>query len=186
MISSNDFRPGVHIELDGELYTVVESAHVKIGRGSAYVRAKVRNVRTGSIVERKFNAGERVPHAYLETKKMQYLYSDGELYHFMDNENYEQIALPEKIVGGGTRFLKENMNVDIVFYEGAALEVELPNSVELAIVDTPPGIRGDTATGGSKLAKLETGAQVQVPLFVEKGERIRVDTRSGQYLERVR
>jgi elongation factor P len=186
VISTNDFRPGVHIQLEGELYTVVEAQHVKLGRGSAYVRAKIRNMRTGAIVERKFNAGERVPQAFLENKEMQYLYRDGEQYHFMDTGTYEQIALPASVVGESRRFLKEGMTVEVVFHEGTPLEVELPNSVELEVVDTPPGVRGDTATGGSKPATLETGAVVQVPLFVERGDRIRVDTRTGQYLERVR
>jgi elongation factor P len=176
----------VHVELEGELYTVVESQHVKIGRGSAYVRAKIRNVRTGAIVERKFNAGERVPRAYLETKEMQYLYHDGDSYHFMDNETYEQITLPAEVVGEGSRFLKDGMTVQVVFHEGRPLEVELPNSVELTVVETSPGVRGDTVQGGSKPAKLETGAVVQVPLFVGQGERVRVDTRTGHYLERVR
>jgi elongation factor P len=176
----------MHIEVDGDLYTVVEAQHVKIGRGSAYVRAKIRNMRTGAIVERKFNAGERVPRAYLETKEMQYLYHDGDGYHLMDSETYEQIALPSAVVGEANLFLKDGMTVGVVFYEGSPLEVELPNSVELTVVETSPGVRGDTVSGGSKPAKLETGAIVQVPLFVAQGERIRVDTRTGQYLERVR
>ncbi len=186
MISTNDFRPGVHIQLEGELYTVVEAQHVKLGRGSAYVRAKIRNMRTGAIVERKFNAGERVPQAFLESKEMQYLYSDGESFYFMDTATYEQIALPAEVVRDGRRFLKEGTTVEVVFHGGEPLEVELPNSVELEVVDTPPGVRGDTATGGSKPATLETGAVIQVPLFVERGDRVRVDTRTGLYLERVR
>jgi elongation factor P len=176
----------MHIELDGDLYTVVESQHVKIGRGSAYVRAKIRNTRTGAIVERKFNAGERVPRAYLETKEMQYLYHDGDSYHFMDNETYEQITLTSQVVGEGSRFLKDGLTVEVVFHEGRPLEVTLPNSVELTVVETSPGVRGDTVSGGSKPARLETGAVVQVPLFVSQGERVRVDTRTGHYLERVR
>lgn len=176
----------MHIELDGDLYTVVESQHVKIGRGSAYVRAKIRNTRTGAIVERKFNAGERVPRAYLETKEMQYLYHDGDSYHFMDNETYEQITLTSQVVSEGSRFLKDGLTVEVVFHEGRPLEVTLPNSVELTVVETSPGVRGDTVSGGSKPARLETGAVVQVPLFVSQGERVRVDTRTGHYLERVR
>jgi len=186
LISTNDFRPGVHIVLDGELYTVVESQHVKLGRGSAYVRAKIRNLRTGATIERKFNAGERVPQAILETRPMQYLYRDDEHYYFMDQETYEQVSIPAQVVGEASRFLKEGLVVTVVFHEGTPIEVELPTSVELTVVDTSPGVRGDTVQGGSKPARLETGAVVQVPLFVEVGDRIRVDTRTGQYLERVR
>lgn len=186
MISTNDFRPGVHIVLDGELYTVVEAQHVKLGRGSAYVRAKIRNLRTGATVERKFNAGERVPQAILETRPMQYLYRDDEHYYFMDQETYEQVSIPARVVDEVSRFLKEGAEVTVVFHEGTPIEVELPTSVELTVVETSPGVRGDTVQGGSKPARLETGAVVQVPLFVEVGDRIRVDTRTGQYLERVR
>ncbi len=186
MVSTNDLRYGMHIVVDGELYTVLEAQHVKLGRGSAYVRAKIRNVRTGATIERKFNAGERVPLAVLQHRTMQYLYRDDAAFYFMDNENYEQLSIPSSVVGEAARFLKEGMEVEVVFHEGTPIEVELPTSVELVVVETPPGVRGDTAQGGSKPARLETGAVVQVPLFVEVGDRIRVDTRTGQYLERVR
>ncbi len=186
MVSTNDLRYGMHILVDGELYTVLEAQHVKLGRGSAYVRAKIRNVRTGATIERKFNAGERVPLAILQHRAMQYLYRDDAYFYFMDNENYEQLSVPSSVVGEAARFLKEGMEVEVVFHEGTPIEVELPTSVELEVVETPPGVRGDTAQGGSKPARLETGAVVQVPLFVEVGDRIRVDTRTGQYLERVR
>lgn len=186
MISTNDLRYGVHIVLEGELYTVLEAQHVKLGRGSAYVRAKIRNLRTGATIERKFNAGERVPLAILESRTMQYLYRDEANFTFMDTETYEQLSIPASVVGEAARFLKEGMEVEVIFHEGSPIEVELPTSVELLVVETPPGVRGDTAQGGSKPARLETGATVQVPLFVEVGDRVRVDTRTGQYLERVR
>jgi elongation factor P len=185
MISSNDFRPGVVVTLDGELFAIVESQHVKRGRGSAYVRAKVRNLKTGAITERTFNAGERVPHAFLERRPMQHLYHQDDDYVFMDQQSYDQVTLRADLLGDATRYLKDNTVVTVVYYDDRAIAVELPNAVDLIVVDTAPGIRGDTASGGSKPARLETGATVQVPLFVEVGEIIRVDTRTGQYLERV-
>ncbi|MDR5695449.1 MAG: elongation factor P [Armatimonadota bacterium] len=186
MISTNDFRPGVHIELEGELYTVIEAQHVKRGRGSAYVWAKIKNLRTGAIVERTFNAGERVPQAILERREMQYLYSTGEEYVFMDQESYEQVGIPVDVLGETAHYLVENMVVGVYFYEGRPIEVELPTAVELEVVDTAPGVRGDTVSGGTKPATLQTGLVVQVPLFVQVGDRIRVDTRTGEYLERVK
>lgn len=186
MISSNDFRPGVHILLDGDLYAVLESQHVKVGRGPAYVKAKVRNVKTGAITERTFRAGERVPLVYLEKKTMQYLYTTGDDYVVMDRDTYEQLPLPRALFGDAVRFLRENMDVTVIFHGDAPIGVELPTSVDLRIAETAPGVRGDTVSGGSKPATLETGAVVQVPLFVEAGQVIRVDTRTGAYLERVR
>lgn len=186
MISTNDFRTGVVVELDGDLYAIVESQHVKRGRGSAYVRAKVRNLKTGAITERTFNAGERVPLAYLDRKPMQYLYSQDGEYVVMDHDTYEQLTLPRELLGDAVRYLKENTDVTVVFYEGRPIAVELPNAVELEVVDTPPGVRGDTAAGSSKPAKVETGITVQVPFFVTVGDRIRIDTRTGEYLERVK
>lgn len=184
MISSNDFRPGVVVTLDGELYAIVASQHVKRGRGSAYVRARVRNLKTGAITERTFNAGERVPHAFLERRDMQYLYHQDNEYVMMDQQSFEQVALNADLLGDATQFLKDNTVVTVVYYEDRPIAVELPNAVELAVVETAPGIRGDTASGGSKPARLETGATVQVPLFVQEGDIIRVDTRTGEYLER--
>ncbi|MGQ0548853.1 MAG: elongation factor P [Armatimonadota bacterium] len=184
MISSNDFRPGVVVTLDGELYAIVASQHVKRGRGSAYVRARVRNLKTGAITERTFNAGERVPHAFLERRDMQYLYHQDADYVFMDERSFEQVSLSADLLGDATRFMKDNTVVTVVHYEDRPIAVELPNTVELAVVETPPGIRGDTASGGSKPARLETGATVQVPLFVQQGDVVRVDTRTGEYLER--
>ncbi|MBI3998684.1 MAG: elongation factor P [Armatimonadetes bacterium] len=185
MISTNDFRPGVVVTLDGDLYAVVSSQHVKRGRGSAYVRAKVRNLKTGAITERTFNAGERVPHAFLERREMQYLYHQDTEYVFMDQQTYEQASLSADLLGDATRYLRDNTVVTVVYFESRPIAVELPNAVDLAVTDTSPGIRGDTASGGSKPATLETGAVVSVPLFVEVGDVVRVDTRTGEYLERV-
>lgn len=186
MISSNDFRPGVHVILDGDLYAIVESQHVKVGRGPAYVKAKVRNTKTGSTTERLFRAGERVPLVYLEKKTMQYLYGTGDEYIVMDKGTFEQMPLGPDLFGDAVRFLRENMDVTVIFHDETPIGAELPTSVDLRIVETAPGVRGDTVSGGSKPATVETGAVVQVPLFVETGAVIRVDTRTGTYLERVR
>ncbi|GIM44568.1 elongation factor P [Collibacillus ludicampi] len=184
MISSNDFRPGVTIEYDGEIWRVVEFLHVKPGKGAAFVRTKLKNVKTGVVKEMTFRAGEKVPRARVETREMQYLYNDGEMYTFMDTETFEQINVPKAQLEYELQFLKENMNCFVVMYEGAAIGVELPNTVELEVVETDPGIRGDTATGGSKPATLETGYVVQVPLFINVGDRLIIDTRSGEYVSR--
>lgn len=186
MISTNDFRTGVVVQLDGDLYSVVQSQHVKRGRGSAYVRAKVRNLKTGAITERTFNAGERVPLIYLERKTMQYLYHQGGQYVVMDTETYEQLALGEDLLGDAVHFLRDNTDVTVVFYEDRPIAVELPNAVELAVVETAPSLKGDTVSGSSKPATLETGLSIQVPFFVNVGDRVRVDTRTGEYLERVK
>jgi elongation factor P len=186
MISTNDFRTGVVVQLDGDLYAVVQSQHVKRGRGSAYVRAKVRNLKTGAITERTFNAGERVPLVYLERKTMQYLYHQGGQYVVMDNETYEQLSLTDDLLGDAVHYLRDNTDVTVVFYEDRPIAVELPNAVELAVVETPPSVKGDTVSGSSKPATLETGLAVQVPFFVNVGDRVRVDTRTGAYLERVK
>lgn len=185
MISTNDFRPGVVIALEGELYAVLASQHVKRGRGSAYVRAKIRNLKSGAIIERTFNAGERVPQAYLERRDAEYLYHHDGQYVFMDRETYEQITLDAALLGEAVNFLKDNTVVTVVYYEQRPIAVELPNTVDLRVVETAPAFRGDTATGGAKPATLETGVVVQVPLFVEVGDVVRVDTRSGEYVERV-
>jgi elongation factor P len=184
VISTNDFRTGLTIELDGEVYAVVDFQHVKPGKGSAFVRSKLRNVKTGFTIERTFRAGEKVPRAHIEYREMQFLYSSGEDNFFMDTSTYEQINLNDEKLGDNKKYLKENMVIGVQVYEGAPIGVELPNSVELAVTDTDPGLRGDTASGGTKPATLETGAVVQVPLFVSIGDVIRVDTRTGQYLER--
>jgi elongation factor P len=184
MISSNDFRNGVTIEYDGQLWQVIEFQHVKPGKGSAFVRTKLKNLLTGGTVERTFNAGERVGLARVERREMQYLYESGGEYTFMDTETYEQMQLSAEQVGEGIKYLKENMLCNIMLYNGQSIGVELPNSVEVTVVETDPGLRGDTASGGTKPAKVETGAVVKVPLFIEQGERIIVDTRTGQYLGR--
>jgi elongation factor P len=185
VISTNDFRTGVKIEVDGELYAVVEFQHVKPGKGAAFVRTKLRNLRTGAVIERTFRAGEKVPQVRVERREMQYLYNDGENYVFMDTSNYEQLSLPREKLEDATQFLKDDMLVYVLLYEGETIGVELPNFVELRVVHTEPGVRGDTVSGGTKPATLETGAVVQVPLFVEEGDVIRIDTRTGEYIERV-
>lgn len=184
MISVNDLRTGLTIELDGDVYSVVEFLHVKPGKGAAFVRTKLKNVKTGYVVERTFRAGERVPTAHIELREMQYLYSSGGEYTFMDTGNFEQITLTEDKLGDARKYLKEDMTISLLTYEGQPIGVQLPNFVELAVVETDPGIKGDTASGGSKPAKLETGAVVQVPLFIQIGDKVRVDTRTGLYLER--
>jgi len=185
MISTNDFHTGLTIELDGEVYTVVDFQHVKPGKGSAFVRSRLKNVKTGYVIERTFRAGEKLPRAHIDYREMQYLYSSGDENYFMDTSTYEQLVLNNETLGDAKKYLKENMIIGVQMYEGSPIGVELPNFVELAVVDTDPGLRGDTETGGSKPATLETGAVVQVPLFVNVGDIIRVDTRTGQYLERV-
>lgn len=184
MISSNDFRTGVTIEYDGAIWRVVEFMHVKPGKGAAFVRTKLKNIRTGAVREMTFRAGEKVARARIENREMQYLYSDGDNYTFMDTETYEQMNLSSEQLEYEVNFLKENMNCVIVLYDGQAIGCDLPNTVELEVVDTEPGIRGDTATGGSKPAKLQTGYSVQVPFFVNIGDRLIVDTRTGLYVSR--
>ncbi len=184
MISSNDFRTGTTIELEGGVWQVVDFQHVKPGKGSAFVRSKLKNVKTGAVVERTFNAGEKVPRAHLDQRQMQYLYESDGAFNFMDNETYEQIALNSDQLGDATRFLKENMSIGVLFFQGVVIGIDMPNSVELEVVETDPGIRGDTATGGTKPAKLETGYVVKVPLFINTGDVLRIDTRSGDYIER--
>lgn len=184
MISSNDFRTGVTIEIDGGVWQVVDFQHVKPGKGAAFVRAKLKNVKTGAVVERTFNAGEKLPKAHVERREMQYLYeSDGE-YHFMDNETFEQTTISTEQLGNAMSFLKENMSIGVMTFQGSIIGVDLPNSVELEVVETDPGIRGDTATGGTKPAKVETGYVVKVPLFINVGDVLRIDTRTGDYIER--
>lgn len=184
MISSNDFRPGVSIELDGNVWKVVEFLHVKPGKGSAFVRTKLKNVQTGSVIERTFRAGETVPQANLEKSAMQHTYKEGDDYVFMDMESYEEGRLSAKQIGDRVKYLKEGMEVNVLRWGEQVLEVELPNSVTLQVTQTDPGLKGDTATGGTKPAIVETGAQVMVPLFITTGERIKVDTRTDAYLGR--
>ncbi|MCS7030636.1 MAG: elongation factor P [Gloeomargarita sp. SKYG116] len=184
MISSNDFRPGITIELDGSVWRVVEFLHVKPGKGSAFVRTTLKNVQTGKVLERTFRAGEMVPQAILEKRTMQHTYREGDQYIFMDMETYEERRCSLQELGDRAKYLKEEMEVNMVTWNDQILEIELPNTVVLTVVETDPGVRGDTATGGTKPAILETGAQIQVPLFINVGDRIRVDTRTDTYLGR--
>lgn len=184
MISSNDFRNGVTLDIDGVAFQVIEFQHVKPGKGSAFVRTKLKNLITGGVVERTFNAAERVPAARVEKREMQYLYNSDDDYTFMDTETFEQTPLKKQEIGTQVQFLKENMICYVVFFKGQSISVELPNTVTLEIVQADPGFKGDTATGASKPATVETGAVVKVPLFIEQGEKINIDTRSGQYLGR--
>ena len=185
MISTNDFKTGLTIELDGEVYQVIEFQHVKPGKGAAFVRSKIRNMRTGAVVERTFNAGEKIPRARIERREMQYLYNDGKNYNFMDMESFDQIQLTAEALGDAVKYLKENMSIQVLMFQGRHIGVELPNFVELAVIETAPGIKGDTASGGSKPATLETGAQVQVPFFINVGDVLQIDTRTGNYIKRV-
>jgi elongation factor P len=185
MISTGDLKRGMTLELDGELWTVLEYNHIKIGRGSAQVRIKMRNVKTGTTVERTFQAGEKFRRAIVDRKPVQYLYHEDGTYYFMDTETYEQTVMDREQLREVTGYLKDNQLLDILTYQDQPIDVELPPNVELEVRQTDPGFRGDTATGGTKPATLETGLVVQVPLFVNEGDVIRVDTRSGQYLERV-
>ena len=184
MISSNDFRTGTTIELDGAVWRVIEFLHVKPGKGSAFVRTKLKAVVSGSVVEKTFRAGEMVPQALLEKSKLQHAYMDGDDFVFMDMTSYEETRLTAKQIGESRKYLKEGMEVNVVSWNEKPLEVELPNSVVLEIKETDPGVKGDTASGGTKPAILETGAQVTVPLFISIGEKIRVDTRNDSYLGR--
>ena len=185
MISTNDFRNGLTIELDGEVFTVVDFQHVKPGKGAAFVRSKLKNVRTGASVERTFRAGEKVSRAHVEKREMQFLYRAGDILYFMDTESFDQMDFSEEELGDATQFLKENMTISVMVFSGTVIGIELPNFVELEIVETDPGVRGDTVSGATKRAVVETGAEVQVPLFVEQGDVIKIDTRTGAYIERV-
>lgn len=184
MISSSDFRTGITIEIDNDVWQIVDFQHVKPGKGAAFVRTKMKNVRTGAVVERTFNPGEKMPKAHIDRREMQFLYESDSQYNFMDNETYDQIALNSDQLGDAVKYLKENMNIGIMFFQGTVIGVDLPYSVELTVVETDPGIRGDTATGGTKPAKMETGCVVRVPLFINVGDVLRVDTRTGDYIER--
>ena len=185
MISAGEFKKGVTFEMDGSVFMIVEFQHVKPGKGAAFVRTKIRNVLTGAVVEKTFSPTEKFPKAHIDTKEMQYLYADGDLYYFMDLETYEQIPLNYDQVEDALKFLKENDNATIRFFKGEAFSVAAPNFVELLITKTEPGFKGDTATGATKPAIVETGATVYVPLFVEQGDVIKIDTRTGEYLSRV-
>lgn len=184
MISVTDLRNGTKVEMDGTLWECLDYQHQKIGRGGAKVVAKFRSLDSGSIVERSFNSGEKLQDIFIDYRTMQYLYNDGELYTFMDTETYEQPTLSKEQIGEAARFLKANLEVTVDYYQGRPLKVTLPNVVEVEITETNPGVKGDTVSGGTKPAVVETGATVNVPLFIDQGESIRVDTRTGDYLGR--
>ena len=185
MISAGDFRNGVTIEVEGNIFQIIEFQHVKPGKGAAFVRTKLKNIISGGVVEKTFRPTEKCPQARIDRKDMQYLYNDGELYNFMDAETFEQIALNQDAVGDAMKFVKENEMVKMCSHNGSVFAIEPPLFVELDITETEPGFKGDTATGASKPATVETGAVVSVPLFVEIGDKIKIDTRTGEYLSRV-
>ena len=185
MISAGDFRNGITIEYEGNVYQIMEFQHVKPGKGAAFVRTKLKNVINGGVVEKTFRPTEKCPQARIDRKDMQYLYADGDLFNFMDTETYDQIALNSDTVGDALKFVKENEMVKVCSYNGNVFTIEPPLFVELEITDTEPGFKGDTATGATKPAIVETGAKVMVPLFVNQGEVIKIDTRTGEYLSRV-
>ncbi len=186
MIDTSDFRNGLSIILDNEIYQIVEFQHVKPGKGGAFVRTRLRNLRTSSTLEKTFRAGEKMEQAVLDRKKMNFLYNQGNEYVFMDMDSYDQITIPSNQLGDSVKFLKDNTEVEVLSHNDKILAVDLPFFMEFEVVETDPGLRGDTASGGSKPAKVETGAVVNVPLFINVGERIKVDTRTSQYLERVK
>ncbi len=185
MISTGDLKKGVSIEMDGQLYTIADWQHIKMGRGGAIVRIKLRNLRTGAIFEKTFDAGERFQRAYLDRHTVQYSYKDGDLYYFMDNDTYEMVQFTEQQLGDAKNYLLEGMQLEVAYYNDEPISVDLPITVDLTVTYTEPGFKGDTATGGTKPATLETGLVVQVPLFVATGDKIRVKTDTGTYVERV-
>ena len=184
MITAGDFRNGVTFEMDGNVVSIIEFQHVKPGKGAAFVRTKIRNVMTGSVIERTFNPNDKYPTAFVERKDVEYLYADGDLYYFMDTETYEQAPIGASVLGDNFKFVKENMVCKVLSYKGNVFGVEPPNFVELRITETDPGFKGDTATNATKPAVLETGAEVKVPLFIDEGEVIQIDTRTGDYMGR--
>jgi elongation factor P len=185
-MDTSDFRNGISIILDNDIFTILEFQHVKPGKGGAFVRTRLRNLRTGATVDKTFRAGERMDQAILDRKPMQFLYSQDGEYNLMDMESFEQITVPENKIGSQARYLKENTDVQVVMHRDQIVEVNVPDFMELAVIETDPGVRGDTASGGSKPATVEGGAVVQVPFFVNVGDRIKIDTRSDQYLERAK
>lgn len=184
MLTAGDFRNGITFDMDGQVYQVIEFQHVKPGKGAAFVRTKFKNVITGAVVEKSFNPTDKFENAYIERKEYEYLYNDGELYYFMDSETYEQIPLDESKLGDNFKFVKENDKVKIMSYKGNVFGVEPPLFVTLEVTATEPGVRGDTATNVTKPATLETGAVIKVPIFINEGEKVKIDTRTGEYMER--
>ena len=185
MVSAGDFKNGLTVEIEGNVFQILEFQHVKPGKGAAFVRTKLKNIINGGVVEKTFRPTEKFENAHIDRKEMQYLYNDGDLYYIMDTETYDQIAVNNDTVGDSLKFVKENENVKLSSYQGSVFAIEPPLNVELEITETEPGFKGDTATGATKPAIVETGAQVMVPLFVESGEKIKIDTRTGDYLSRV-
>ena len=184
MVTAGDFKKGLTIEIDGQVWVIVDFQHVKPGKGAAFVRTKIKNVITGNVLEKSFSPTEKFPKALVERKDMQYLYNDGDLYYFMDMESFEQVPIGQDLIGDNFKFVKEEMMCTIRSYQEKPFAVEPPMFVELEVVDCEPGVRGDTATGASKMATVETGAAIRVPLFINSGEKIKIDTRTSEYLER--
>ncbi len=184
MISAGEFRNGITFEFEGNVYQIVEFQHVKPGKGAAFVRTKLKNVITGGVVEKTFRPTEKMPKAHIERKDYEYLYTDGELFYFMDQETFEQMPLNAEALGDSLKFVKENMVVKVLSYKGSVFGIEPPTFVELEVTETEPGFKGDTSTGATKPAVVETGAQINVPLFIDQGDMIRIDTRTGEYMER--
>lgn len=185
MVTAGDLKTGQVIRMDGELFYVLDYQHVKPGKGGAYLKTKLKNMRSGAIIDKSLRAGEKIDKVYLDRKKIEYLYSEGELFYFLDHTNYEQILLTPEQVGGTRKLLKENEVCTALVYESEVLSIELPVFVELKVAGTDPGLRGDTASGGTKRARLETGVDIQVPLFIDNGDTVRIDTRNNEYVERV-
>ena len=186
MISAGDFRNGVTFEMDGQVVSIIEFQHVKPGKGAAFVRTKIRNVITGAVVEKTFNPNDKYPTAFIDRKDMEYSYSDGDLYYFMDQETYEQVPVALDMVEDAIKYMRENDEATLKFYKGEPFIVEAPNFVDLVVTETEPGVKGNTATNVTKAATVETGAVIQVPIFIEEGEKIQIDTRSGEYLGRAK
>lgn len=186
MYSTSEFRRGLKIELDGEPFIIVEFQHVKPGKGGAFVRTKLKSLVTGNVIDRTFRSGDKVGKPDLEEKQMQFLYSEGDKFHFMDSTSYEQQFIERDQLQGADAFLKENTEVVVLFHNGKPIGIDLPNFVELTVTNTDPGIKGDTASGGTKPAELETGTTIQVPLFIQSGDCLKIDTRTGQYVERIK
>ena len=186
MITAGDFKKGITFEMDNGVWTIVDFQHVKPGKGAAFVRTKIKNVMTGAVLERTWNPSDKMAKAHIDTREMQYMYNDGDLYYFMDTESYEQLSMTQENVEDAIPFVKENTNVTVRFFKGAPFSVTPPNFVELVVTETEPGFKGDTASTTTKPATLETGYTVQVPLFIEIGDKLRIDTRDGQYMERAK
>ena len=184
MVTAGDFRNGITFDMDGNVYQVIEFQHVKPGKGAAFVRTKIKNVISGAVTERTFNPTEKFENAYVERKEMEYSYADGNLYYFMDLETYELVPIDESKLGESFRFVKENMTCKVLSYKGNVFGIEPPNFVELEVTETDPGFKGDTATNATKPATVETGAEIRVPLFINQGDHVRIDTRTGEYMER--